>query len=50
MMVVSYDVTNQKATVMSIPRDTLINVKRPYKKLNGVYSWYGGGQDGISAL
>ena len=36
MMVVSYDLTNQKATVMSLPRDTLINVKRAYKKLNGV--------------
>jgi len=50
MMVVSYDLTNQKATVMSLPRDTLINVKRSYKKLNGVYSWYGGGEDGIAAL
>lgn len=50
MMVVSYDVTNQQATVMSIPRDTLINVKRSYKKLNGIYSWYGGGGDGITAL
>ena len=50
MMVVSYDVTNQKASVMSLPRDTLINIKRSYKKLNGVYNWYGGGQDGINAL
>ena len=27
IMVVSYDVTNQKATAMSIPRDTLVNAK-----------------------
>lgn len=50
MMVVSYDVTNQKASVMSLPRDTLINISRSYKKLNGVYSWHGGGQAGIAAL
>ena len=26
MLLASYDVTNQKATVMSIPRDTMVNV------------------------
>lgn len=53
MMVVSYDVTNQKATVMSIPRDTLINSKAygvDSKKMNAVYARYGGGEAGINAL
>ena len=54
MMVATYDVTNQKATVMSLPRDTLINSSaRPNinaKKLNAVYNVYGQGDDGIEAL
>lgn len=54
MMVATYDVTNQKATVMSLPRDTLINSSaRPNinaKKLNAVYNVYGQGDDGIGAL
>ena len=54
MMVATYDVTNQKATVMSLPRDTLINSSaRPNinaKKLNAVYNVYGQGDEGIDAL
>lgn len=54
MMVATYDVTNQKATVMSLPRDTLINSSaRPNisaKKLNAVYNVYGQGERGIEAL
>lgn len=53
MMVVSYDVTNQKATAMSIPRDTLINTKAgslDAMKMNCVYSRKGGGEKGIQAL
>ncbi|MDE7170338.1 MAG: LCP family protein [Oscillospiraceae bacterium] len=54
MMVATYDVTNQRAAVMSIPRDTLINSSaRPNisaKKLNAVYNVYGQGDDGIEAL
>ena len=54
MMVATYDVTNQKATVMSLPRDTLINSSaRPNinaKKLNAVYNVYGKGDAGIEAL
>ena len=53
MMVVSYDVTNQKAAVMSLPRDTIIN-SRAYgvdaKKLNAVYTRGGGGEKGITNL
>lgn len=53
MMLVSYDVTNQKATVMSFPRDTLINSsgRSPSQKmLNAVYNRYGQGEDGIEGL
>ena len=54
MMVATYDVTNQQATVMSLPRDTLINSSaRPgiaAKKLNAVYKVYGNGEKGTEAL
>ncbi len=54
MMVATYDAANQKAAVMSLPRDTLINSSaRPNinaKKLNAVYNVYGRGDDGIQAL
>ena len=54
MMVATYDVTNQKAAVMSLPRDTLINSSaRPgidAKKLNAVYKVYGNGETGAEAL
>ena len=38
MMLVTYDVTNQSATVMSIPRDTLVNAfgTSRYTRLNSV--------------
>ena len=50
MLLASYDVTNQKATVMSIPRDTMVNVPWDIKKINSVYNYYGGGEKGIKAL
>ena len=50
MLLASYDVTNQKATVMSIPRDTMVNVSWDLKKINSVYNWNGSGQKGIKAL
>ena len=50
MLLASYDVTNQKVTVMSIPRDTMVNVPWDVKKINSVYAWYGGGDDGIKAV
>ncbi len=54
MMVATYDVANQRATVMSLPRDTLINSSaRPNinaKKLNAVYNVYGQGDKGVGAL
>lgn len=50
MMVATYDVTNQRATVMSLPRDTLVNVRWSNKCLNTVYSAYSGGEQGVEAL
>lgn len=50
MLLASYDVTNQKLTVMSIPRDTMVNVPWDVKKINSVYNYYGGGEKGITAL
>ena len=54
MMVATYDVTHQKAAVMSLPRDTLINSSaRPgidAKKLNAVFKVYGYGEKGAEAL
>ena len=50
MLLASYDVTGQKATVMSIPRDTMVNVSWDVKKINSVYNTYGGGDKGIQAL
>lgn len=50
MLLASYDVTNQKAAVMSIPRDTMVNVSWDVKKINSVYNANGGGDKGIDAL
>ncbi len=50
MLLASYDVTNQKATVMSIPRDTMVNVSWDVKKINSVYNGYGGGEEGIQGV
>src|SRR5699024_427651 len=50
MLLASYDVTKQKATVMSIPRDTIVIIPYDVKKINGVYNYYGGGDKGILAM
>ncbi len=50
MLLASYDVTNQKATVMSIPRDTMVNVSWDVKKINASITTYGGGDRGIQYL
>ena len=41
IMVVSYDVANQKLNLMSIPRDTMVNVSWDIKKINSVYAMSG---------
>ncbi len=52
MMLVSYDMTNQKATVMSIPRDTLVNTfgTKRRTRINSIYAAYGRGEEGMNAL
>ena len=50
MLLASYDVTNQKATVMSVPRDTMVNVSWDGKKINSVYNSYGKGNKGLQAV
>ena len=50
MMLVTYDVTNQRAAVMSLPRDTLINVRWSNKQLNAVYNLYRDSAEGLEAL
>ena len=50
MMLVSYNVTDQQLSVMSLPRDTMVNVPWDIKKLNTVYNFYGGGDKGIAAV
>ncbi len=51
IMVVRYDTVENKANIVSIPRDTLVNVPSKYKKINSVYSIAEGeGKDGIDAL
>ena len=39
IMLVSYDVPNQKLSVMSIPRDTMVNVPWDIKRINSVYNY-----------
>lgn len=52
IMLASYDVTNQRATVMSIPRDTLVSTfgTSRYTRINTIYAAYGGGEAGRNAL
>ena len=50
LMLASYDVPNQKLNVMSIPRDTMVNVSWDIKRINSVYNAYGGGAEGMAAL
>lgn len=50
ILLASYDVTNQKAAVMSIPRDTMVNIPYDIKRINAVYNYGGGGEKGIQSL
>ena len=50
MILVSYDVPNKQINMMSIPRDTAVNVSWSTKKLNSVYNAKessGGGLEGL---
>jgi len=49
IMVASYDGINNEANIISIPRDSLVNVKRKVKKINAAYpagTIYGDEKDG----
>lgn len=50
VLLAAYDVKTQKMSVMSIPRDTMVNVSWDVKKINSVYNVYRGGEAGIAAL
>lgn len=50
ILLVSYDVKNQKLNVMSIPRDTMVNIPYDIKRINAVYNYNGGGEKGMDAL
>lgn len=51
IMVARYDAVENKANLISIPRDTLVNVPNPVKKINAVYSYAESkGNSGIEAL
>lgn len=50
ILLAAYDIPNQQLNVMSIPRDTMVNVNWDVKKINSVYNFNGGGDDGIQAL
>lgn len=50
MMLAAYDVKNQTAGLMSLPRDTFVNYNGRQVLLNSVYNRAGGGEKGIEAL
>lgn len=50
IMLAAYDVANQEAALMSIPRDTMVNASWDVKKINSVYNVNGGGEEGMDAL
>ncbi|MGN0969070.1 MAG: LCP family protein [Oscillospiraceae bacterium] len=50
ILLAAYDISNQRLNVMSIPRDTMVNVSWDIKRINSVYNANGGGDEGIRAL
>lgn len=50
ILLASYDVSNQKMTVLNIPRDTMVNVPWDVKKIGSVCQYYGGGEEGMAQL
>lgn len=42
IMLALFDTVGKKLNIMSIPRDTIVNVKRKVKKINGSYAAHGG--------
>ncbi|MCI8539337.1 MAG: LCP family protein [Oscillospiraceae bacterium] len=50
ILLAAYDAKNQTLNVMSIPRDTMVNIPYDLKRINGVYNYNGGGDKGMEAL
>lgn len=50
ILLAAYNVADQEMNVMSIPRDTMVNVSWDIKKINSVYNFNGKGDEGIAAL
>lgn len=50
ILLASYDVANQKMTVLNIPRETMVNVPWDVKTIGSVYQYYGGGEEGMARL
>lgn len=50
ILLASYDVTNQKVTVVNIPRETMVNVPWDIKTIGSVCQYYGGGDKGMFRL
>ncbi len=50
ILLAAYDIANQNLNVMSIPRDTMVNIPYDIKRINAVYNYAGGGDKGIQAL
>lgn len=50
ILLAAYDVTNQKLTVVNIPRETMVNVPWDVKTIGSVYQYYGGGEEGMACL
>ena len=50
ILLAAYDIPNQKLNVMSIPRDTMVNIPYDIKRINAVYNYAGGGEKGIGVL
>jgi LCP family protein required for cell wall assembly len=50
MMLVYLDTKSSELSLLSIPRDTLVDLNMTVPKLNGVYGASGGGEEGMAAL
>ncbi len=50
MMVATYDTVGQTVNVLNIYRDTMVNAPWDIKRINSVYNFNGGGEEGIQAL
>lgn len=50
IMLCTINAGDGKVSLLSIPRDTLVNDSYSVPKINGTYGVYGGGEDGMEAL